>query len=66
MSHLLNARPPYNSPGWKKRMKQSAALNQRDPTLLTMIRAKDRPPFVLKLMETASGLAGCGLDTGMP
>lgn len=48
------ANPPYNSPGWKKADEAIRHIGTNGiPTLLTMIRAKDRPPFVLKLMETA-------------
>ena len=48
------ANPPYNSPGWKK---ADEALRQIGtnaiPTLLKMLRAKDPPPLVLKLLEVA-------------
>jgi hypothetical protein len=49
-----DARPPYNSPGWKK---ADAALrsvgSNAVPTLLKMIRAKDPPAVVLKLLRLA-------------
>lgn len=51
------ASPPYGSPGWKKADEAIRDIGTNAiPTLLEMIRAKDRPPFVLKLMETARRL----------
>lgn len=51
------ASPPYNSPGWKKADEAIRHIGTNAiPTLLEMIRARDRPPFVLKLMETARRL----------
>ena len=48
------ASPPYHSPGWKKADQAIRRVGTNAiPTLLKMIRAKDRPPFVIKLMETA-------------
>jgi len=48
------ASPPYGSPGWKKADEAIRRIGTNAiPTLLEMIRAKDRPPFVLKLMDTA-------------
>ncbi len=48
------ANPPYNSPGWKK---ADEALRQVGtnaiPTLLKMVRAKEKPHFFIKLFETA-------------
>src|SRR5262245_34170426 len=48
------ADPPFNSPGWKK---ADEALRQIGtnaiPTLLQMIRAKDPPPAILKLLDAA-------------
>jgi hypothetical protein len=51
------ASPPYNSPGWRKADEAIRHIGTNAiPTLLEMIRARDRPPFVLKLMETARRL----------
>jgi hypothetical protein len=51
------ARPPYNSPGWKKADEALRTIGTNAiPTLLKMIRAKDPPPLVLKLLETARRL----------
>lgn len=48
------ASPPYDSPGWKKADEAIRHIGTNAiPTLLEMIRAKDRPPLVIKLMETA-------------
>ncbi len=48
------ARPPYNSPGWKKADEALRKIGTNAiPTLLGMIRAKDLPPVVLKLLEVA-------------
>ena len=48
------ATPPYNSPGWKKADEALRSIGTNAiPTLLEMIRAKDPPPLVLKLLETA-------------
>src|SRR4029079_8687261 len=48
------ASPPYHSPGWKKADEAIRHVGTNAiPTLLKMIRAKDRPPFVIKLMEMA-------------
>jgi len=47
------ASPPYNSPGWKKADEALRTIGTNAiPTLLKMIRAKDPPPLVLKLLET--------------
>lgn len=52
------ASPPYGSPGWKKADEVIRHIGTNAiPILLEMIRAKDRPPFVLKLMETARRFA---------
>src|SRR5262245_24528257 len=51
------ASPPYGSPGWKKADEAIRHIGTNAiPTLLEMIRAKDRPRFLLKLMETARRL----------
>ena len=51
------ASPSYGSPGWKKADEAIRHIGTNAiPTLLTMIRAQDRPPLVLKLMETARHL----------
>ena len=48
------ASPPYNSPGWKKADEALRSIGTNAiPTLLEMIRAKDPPPVLLKLLETA-------------
>src|SRR6266487_869416 len=48
------ASPPYGSPGWTKADEAIRHIGTNAiPTLLGMIRAKDRPRFVLRLMETA-------------
>lgn len=52
--HVANssAKPPYGSPGWKKADEALRHIGTNAvPTLLTMIRAKDPPPVVLKLIE---------------
>jgi len=49
--------PGYNSAGWKKADEAIRHIGTNAiPTLLEMIRAKDRPRFVLKLKETAQRL----------
>src|SRR4030095_7442610 len=46
--------PPYNSPGWKKADEALRAIGTNAiPTLLEMLRAKDPPPVMLKLRDTA-------------
>src|SRR5882724_1788868 len=55
------ASPPYGSPGWKKADEAIRRIGTNAiPTLLEMIRVKDRPLFALKLMDTARrfGLPG--------
>jgi hypothetical protein len=48
------ARPPYGSPGWKKADEAIRHIGTNAiPTLLKMIRAKDRPPVVRKCLDTA-------------
>ena len=48
------AKPPYNSPGWKKADEALRQIGTNGiPTLLTMLRAKDPPLLVLKLLELA-------------
>ena len=48
------ADPPYNSPGWRKADEALRRIGTNAiPTLLEMISARDRPPFVRKLMEFA-------------
>jgi hypothetical protein len=48
------AKPPYNSPGWKKADEALRQIGTNGiPTLLAMLRAKDPPPLVLKLLERA-------------
>jgi hypothetical protein len=47
------ASPPYGSPGWKKADEAIRHIGTNAiPKLLEMIRAKDRPPLVLKLMDS--------------
>jgi len=47
-----DAIPPYGSPGWKKADEALRHIGTNAiPTLLRMIRAKDPPPVVLKLIE---------------
>ncbi len=49
-----DARPPYNSPGWKKADEALRAIGTDGiPTLLQMIRAKDPPRMVLEMLATA-------------
>ena len=49
-----SASPPYGSPGWKKADEAIRHIGTNGiPTLLGMIRARDWPPSVLKVMETA-------------
>lgn len=51
------ANPPYGSPGWDRADEAIRSIGTNAiPTLLKMIRARDRPPFVLKLMELARRL----------
>src|SRR5260221_5529956 len=46
--------PPYDSPGWKKADEALRGIGTNAiPTLLKMIRAKDPPPVVLKLLQAA-------------
>jgi hypothetical protein len=48
------AKPPYNSPGWKKADEALRQIGTNGiPTLLAMLRAKDPPPLVLKWLESA-------------
>ena len=48
------ARPPFGSPGWKEADEAIRHIGTNGiPTLLRMLRAKDRPPWVRKLIETA-------------
>src|SRR6266478_9343107 len=48
------ARPPYDSPGWLKADQALRRIGTNAiPTLLEMIRAKDPPPPVLKLLRVA-------------
>ncbi len=47
--------PPYDSPGWRKADEALRSIGTNAiPTLLTMIRAKDPPPVVLKLLQLAA------------
>jgi len=47
------ASPPYGSPGWEKADEAIRHIGTNAiPKLLEMIRAKDRPPLVLKLMDS--------------
>src|SRR6187549_1334311 len=49
-----SANPPYNSPGWKQADEALRAIGSNAvPTLLEMIRAKDPPPWRLKLLQFA-------------
>ncbi len=51
------ASPPYGSPGWKKADEAIRHIGTNAiPTLLAMIRARDKPPLMLKLMKTAERL----------
>jgi HEAT repeats len=51
------ASPPYGSPGWQKADEAIRQIGTNAiPTLLMMIRAKDRPPFILKSMEAIQRL----------
>jgi hypothetical protein len=46
--------PPYNSPGWRKADEALRHIGTNAvPTLLGMLRAKDPPKAVLKLLEAA-------------
>ena len=46
------AKPPYNSTGWKDTDEAVRAIGSDGiPTLLKMIRAKDPPPIVLKMLS---------------
>ena len=48
------ANPPYGSPGWEKADEAIRHIGTNGiPTLLEMIRAKDRLPLVLKFMDAA-------------
>jgi len=48
------ADPPYGSPGWQKKDEALRRIGTNAiPTLLKMIRAKDLPPAVLKVLELA-------------
>ena len=47
-----SANPPFNSPGWKKADEALRRIGTNAiPTLLQMIRAKDPPKLVLKLLD---------------
>lgn len=49
------ANPPYGSPGWKKADEALRRIGTNAiPTPLVMIRAKDPPPVVLKLLQLAT------------
>jgi hypothetical protein len=49
-----SANPPYNSPGWHRADEALRAVGSNAvPTLLEMIRAKDPPPWRLKLLQFA-------------
>ena len=49
-----SANPPYNSPGWHRADEALRAIGSNAvPTLLEMIRAKDPPPWRLKLLQFA-------------
>jgi HEAT repeats len=49
-----DARPPYNSPGWKKADEALRVIGTNGiPTLLKMIQAKDPPPIVVKMLAMA-------------
>jgi hypothetical protein len=53
-SHVLtsSANPPYGSPGWKKADEALRHIGTNAiPILLQMIRAKDPPPVMLKLLH---------------
>ena len=55
--HLASssARPPYNSPGWKKANDALIAIGTNAiPTLLEMIQAEEQPPYLLKLRRFAT------------
>jgi hypothetical protein len=61
-SHVPNssADPPFNSPGWKKADEALRHIGTNAiPTLLRMVRAKDPPQVILKLIDAAQqrGLA---------
>ena len=61
-SHVPNssANPPFNSPGWKKADEALRHIGTNAiPTLLRMVRAKDPPKVILKLIDAAQqrGLA---------
>src|SRR5216683_1081317 len=48
------ADPPYDSPGWRKADEALRSIGTNAiPTLLQMIRARDPPPVVLKLLQAA-------------
>jgi hypothetical protein len=52
-----SANPPYGSPGWKKADEAIRHIGTNAiPTLLEMIRASDRPAFVIKVMNKARSL----------
>jgi hypothetical protein len=54
--------PPYNSPGWKKADEALRTIGTNAiPTLLEMIRAKDPPPFLLKLIRRAERYRWTGI-----
>jgi hypothetical protein len=49
-----SANPPFNSPGWKKADEALRHIGTNAlPTLLRMIRAKDPPQVLLKLIDAA-------------
>ena len=51
------ASPPYGSPGWKKADEALRRIGTNAiPMLLEMISAKDRPPIIRKLLETARSM----------
>ena len=56
------ADPPYNSPGWKKANEALRAIGTNAiPTLLEMIRAKDPPLTLLKLLRLAERYRWTGI-----
>jgi hypothetical protein len=57
------ASPPYNSPGWKKADQALRSIGTNAiPTLLEMIRAKDPPLVVLKLLQVAARHRWTGIN----
>ena len=58
-----SANPPYNSPGWKQADEALRAIGSNAvPTLLEMIRAKDPPPWRLKLLLFAGRFRWTGVN----